>query len=210
MKKVVLLIILFNLSSGGYTQNPNSICCRGLAPSNPGSIRLPMVSKAPLDVRQECPDGTALRAISFSHKTGEILTYQESFGLTCASSLSVVTNQCSWGQLISNFDTHTWALALADSIVTGVRFTHRNGEDFTYQQSFAIRTCRLQDPRPRDFSLRGKPRAGTTKWHLESHASCEVVLDGVRSGLVDSLGFSHASGLNGTHQESVHLGCVWD
>ena len=210
MKKVVFLLILFDLSSGGYAQNPNSICCRGLAPSNPGSIRLPMISKAGLDVRQECPDGTALRAISFSHKNGENLTYQEAFGLTCASSANTVTNQCGWGQLISNFDTHTRATAPADSVVTGLRFVHKNGEDFTHQQSFAIRTCRLQSPRARDFSLRGKPRAGTTKWHLESHASCEVVLDGVRSGLVDSLGFSHASGLNGTNQERVHLGCVWD
>src|SRR5690348_6318564 len=117
MKKVVLLIILLHLSSGGYSQNPGSVCCRGLAPSNRGSIRLPMISKAPLDVQQECPEGTALRAISFSHKTGEILTYQESFGLTCASSASMVTNQCSWGQLISNFDTHTRALALTDSVV---------------------------------------------------------------------------------------------
>jgi hypothetical protein len=126
MKKVVLLIILLHLSPGGYSQNPGSVCCRGLAPSNPGSIRLPMISKAPLDVRQECPDGTALRAISFSHKSGEILTYQESFGLTCASSASMVTNQCSWGQLIPNSETRTWALALAGSIVTGVRFTHSN------------------------------------------------------------------------------------
>ncbi|HXO38845.1 MAG TPA: hypothetical protein VN872_09405 [Candidatus Acidoferrum sp.] len=209
MKKILYLLVLFSLVPGGYAQDPASICCRGLAPATPGTIQLPMVSKVPLDVQQECPPGTAMRAISFSHQNDQNLTFQESFALTCASSPSVVTNQCQWGQLISNFALSTTATAPGDSVITGVRFTHRFGQDFTYQQSYAVRTCRLQHPRSRAFP-RGKPAGGTTKWHLQSHASCSLSNGGVTSGLVDRLGFNHGNGYNGTHEEGVSLGCVYD
>jgi hypothetical protein len=50
-----LLVFLVGLSLAIQAQ-PGA-CCSGLAPDMPGVTRLPMVSKFPLDVRQQCPAG---------------------------------------------------------------------------------------------------------------------------------------------------------
>jgi hypothetical protein len=206
-----LCLLVLVLASGAFAQDPNSIYCNGLAGQSPNAINLPLHPKVDLDVFQECPAGTAMRAISFSHKKDENLTFQESFALQCATSQSVVTTQCSWGSFTSNFNLSTKATAPPGSVITGVRFTHKKDENFTHQQSFAIKSCSLQNPQP--LVNQPNPDAGsTTKWHLESNASCDKTFgsgsNSLRLGLANSLGFSHTKGYNNTSEESVQLGCV--
>jgi hypothetical protein len=204
-------LLVLVLATGAFAQDPNSICCNGLAAPSPNAINLPLHPKVDLDVFQECPAGTAMRAISFSHKKDENLTFQESFALQCATSQSVVTTECSWGSLISNFDIPTKATAPPGWVITGVRFTHKKDENFTYQQNFAIKSCSLRNPKPlvtRPYGQSGS----TTKWHLESNASCDKTFssspNSLRLGLANSLGFSHTKDYNNTSEESVQLGCV--
>ncbi len=187
-----------------WQADPNTLCCAGLAQPSAGAINLPMRAKVELDVRQECQGGRAMRAISFHHNKGEDLTYQESFGLQCATSPSTVTDQCNWSSLVSNFQTQTMTNAPPGWVITGVRFTHKNDENFVYQQSYAVKSCRLQNPKP-DFKI-GEP-GGTIKWHLDSNASCEKIYGGVRFGLVNGLGFNHHKDYNNTSQEQVTLAC---
>ena len=206
-----LLVLVLALASGASAQDPNSMCCNGLAPQSPNAINLPLHPKVELDVFQECPLGTAMRAISFSHKKDENLTFQESFALQCATSQSVVTSECSWGSLISNFDIPTKATAPPGWVIAGVRFTHKKDENFTHQQNFSIKSCSLRNPQP--LVVRPYPESGsTTKWHLESNASCDRTFgsgaNSLRLGLANSLGFSHTKDYNNTSEESVHLGCV--
>lgn len=188
-------------------QDPNSICCDGLAPPSLNAIDLPLVSKFALWAEQSCPPGRAMRAISFSHQKGQDLTYQESFGLQCATSASVVTTDCTWSQLKSNWDLSTTLTAPPGWVIAGVRFTHKKDENFVYQQSFAIKSCRLQNPTPLAYDS-GIPAGGTTKWHPQSHASCYLNVNGKLLGLANSLGFSHDKGLDNTSQEFAHLTCV--
>jgi|ERR1700722_47132 hypothetical protein len=202
-----LLVLI--LSSRAFAQD--SSCCNGLASPSPDAINLPLHPKVELDVFQKCPPGRAMRAISFSHKKDENLTYQESFALQCATSRSVVTKQCNWGPLISNFDIPTKATAPPGWVIAGVRFTHKKDENFIHQQNFSIWSCSLQNPKP--LVDRPYPETGsTTKWHLESHASCDKTFgpgsNSLRLGLANSLGFSHTKDYNNTSEETVELGCV--
>jgi hypothetical protein len=198
------LILSFPLASFG--QDPNSLCCNGLAGPSANSVNLPMISKFALDVRQECPSGRGVRAISFHHNNGQDLIYQESFGLQCATSQAIVTAQCDWSPLMSNFEVRTMANAPSGWAVSGIRFTHKKDENFVYQQNFSIKSCRLQNSK----SVYLKGSAGTTKWHLDSDASCERIYGGVTYGLVSGLGFAHDKDLNNTSQESVKLACLTD
>lgn len=211
MKTAVALTALA-LASLTHAQPPSSLCCSGMGSTPKGCTRLPLVSKIALDVRQQCPAGTAVRTIAFTHKNDENLTFQESFQLVCCPSQreNRVTTDCQWGELTSNFALRTEARAPENWVVAGVRFTHKHGEDATHQQSFAIRSCRLE--RPAQTTWRGVGASGsTTKWHLQSHAGCGQTTASVPSmGLASSLGFSHEHGYNGTHQEFVRMGCVFN
>src|SRR5580658_3997444 len=68
-----LCVLVLLLSSRAFAQDPNSLCCPGLAAPSPNAINMALVPKFNLDARQECPAGTAMRAISFSHKKDENL-----------------------------------------------------------------------------------------------------------------------------------------
>jgi hypothetical protein len=206
MKHIKSLLVCAMLPMIAHAQDPNS-CCNGLAPPSPDAIDLPLVSKFPLDVSQVCPAGRGMRAISFSHQKDENFTYQESFGLQCATSRLVVTNDCAWGPLISNFPLKTQASAPPGSVLTGIRFIHKKDENLTYQQSFAIQTCKLQTKPP---SLAADQGGGTSKWFLQSHTGCQLTFAGQSFGLIQMIDFQHPKDLNLTDQETVFVGCLKD
>jgi len=181
----------------------------GLATHFPGAIELPLVSKFPLTVWQACPARTAMHAISFSHKFGENLTFQESFSLQCLPSQSIVTTQCSWGQWVSNFSLSARADAASDSVIAGIAFTHRKDENFTYQERFAIMTCKLSNPHPnRQPSI----FIGATKFSLQSNATCDRDGTPAPEGLIVAItiGFSHFKDENETYQEQYFVMCSTD
>jgi hypothetical protein len=214
MRLLYLTLVAAFLPLGASAQDPNSFCSSGLARPTPGSIQLPMLPKFNLDVPQVCPPGTGVRAISFSHQKDQNLTFQESFGLQCVPSKSVVTSQCQWGSLNPNFPLSTLASAPADSVIAGVRFVHKKDENLTYQQSYAILSCKLQNPQPRNFP-NGVPVSGTSKFFLQSNASCALqspfyLGNCAIFGMMTALGFLHPKDLNLTYHESVTAICSFD
>lgn len=206
MRRLFAVVLVLACASAS-ARSPETSCCAGLGPTPSDCQRLSFVAKSALDTSQQCPSGTAMRTIVFKHNLHENMTHQESFQLVCCPSQSRVTNRCRWGPLMLNFYSGALAKAPANSVITGVRFKRNAGENYPRHQSYAIRSCELEKPKPIYFPRR--PPRTTTKWHLESHVSCALVVDGQEVGLADSLTIEGLR-VNGTHGESVEIGCVND
>lgn len=160
-----------------------------------GCYRTPWQSKVSVDTNLSCKSGNAVKSISFKHRHAENLTYQESYQLLCCKAPSL-TNNCFWdGDFTSNENLSTEVVTAPDGPVTGIRFKHRFGENFTYQQEFRLLRC-YEGQRSNTFGswIKGN------KVSLETEFSCS-------SGNIYGVGFSHKNGENLTYQETVKVFC---
>src|ERR1700736_5296649 len=84
LKKLSLgLLVLWTMSAAASAEDLNARCCKGLAP---GAAQY-MIRKDALDTAFQfrCGWNLGVTAISFGHKFGENLTYQEDVGVNCYS-----------------------------------------------------------------------------------------------------------------------------
>jgi hypothetical protein len=87
--------------------------------------------------------------------------------------------------------------------ITGIKFHHNSGENWTFQQSYALWLCPLLSRKPVN------PR-GTFAHLKDNQKGPDAFYCSADSGNLDELdtiGFSHPNGDNWTFQETVHIGC---
>jgi len=204
MKRAVSLLALLALPSASLARD-----FVGVTPDS--CYRLAWKPKQDLSLVSECKTGYSLRSVGFKHKPGENGTHQESIEVLCCQ--DKLTEPCRWSPFTSNMSTSTNIVVPARSVATGIAFRHEPHENGTHQQSYAIKSCTLAADT--DWATVTTP--AESKWWPETEFGCTLVLPYViPSGVgftrvprrIVAVGFSHPSGHNGTHEESVRTTCL--
>jgi hypothetical protein len=204
MKRAVSLLALLAFPSASLARD-----FLGVTPDS--CYRLAWKPKIELSQVSECKTGYSLRSVGFKHKPGENGTHQESIEVLCCQ--DKLTDPCRWSPFTSNMSLSTNIAVPARSVVTGIAFRHQAHENGTHQQSYAIKSCTLAADT--DWATVTAPV--DSKLWPETEFGCGFVSQYViPSGVgftrvprrIVGVGFSHASGHNGTHEELVHMTCL--
>jgi hypothetical protein len=155
---------------------------------------------AGVETAVQCPDGTYLKGLIFTHPNGQNLTYQESVAAQCCSEQLVYPQFYTKTSWINKVNNQTVSRAPANSMVTGISFYHNRGQDLTFQEAVKVSVSY-----PIDFldnMVNCYSGAWVSKAPTVSQALCSLP-----NSYVKTVKFFHQSGENFTFQESVAVDC---